>query len=145
MPDLRHSLTTAAPAASVYELVATPEGLARWWAADVVVHAADPLDVELGFFKRTTVYRLRRTEAKPGTRVVWACTTGREWAGTTLTFDLQGSGEKTALRFDHAGWRAETPYFIDCNTTWGGLLFRLRAAAEGRNPGPLFTLEGFAG
>jgi uncharacterized protein YndB with AHSA1/START domain len=145
MPDLRHSITIAAPAEAVFQLVAAPEGLARWWAADVEVHAANPLTVELGFFNRATVYRLERAEARPGTRVTWLCTTGKEWAGTRLEFDLLASGVKTALRFAHAGWEAETPYFVDCNTTWGGLLFRLRAAAEGRNPGPLFSNEGLAG
>ena len=49
------------------------------------------------------------------------------------------AGEKgTSLRFAHADWKAVTDYFTSCNTTWGGLLFWLRAAAEGRNPGPLF-------
>lgn len=45
---------------------------------------------------------------------------------------------QSLLRFSHAGWQAETEYFVSCNTTWGELMFRLKAAAEGKNPGPLF-------
>ncbi len=35
-------------------------------------------------------------------------------------------------------------YFVSCNTTWGELMFRLNAAAEGKTPGPLFSAIGLA-
>jgi hypothetical protein len=46
------------------------------------------------------------------------------------------------LRFTHAGWAAATDYFFSCNTTWGALMMRLKAAAEGKSPGPLFVKDG---
>lgn len=58
-----------------------------------------------------------------------------------LTFELMPGEQGTSLRFCHADWKAVTDYFTSCNTTWGGLLFRLRAAAEGCNPGPLFRRD----
>jgi hypothetical protein len=42
------------------------------------------------------------------------------------------------LRFRHADWKERTEFFVTCNTAWGALMYRLKAAAEGRNPGPLF-------
>jgi hypothetical protein len=32
----------------------------------------------------------------------------------------------------------EKDYFSSCNTTWAELMFRLKAAAEGKLRGPLF-------
>jgi hypothetical protein len=48
------------------------------------------------------------------------------------------------LDFFHAQWRSETPYFTSCNTTWGELMFRLKAAAEGKPRGPLFRRSALA-
>jgi len=42
------------------------------------------------------------------------------------------------VRFTHAGWESETDYFVSCTTTWGELMFRLKAAAEGKPRSPLF-------
>lgn len=48
------------------------------------------------------------------------------------------------MRFAHADWKAETDYFASCNTTWGELMYRLKAAAEGKTPRPLFSMVGMA-
>jgi len=29
------------------------------------------------------------------------------------------TGAATQLRFTHAGWQAETDYFVSCTTAWG--------------------------
>lgn len=74
----------------------------------------------------------------------WRSTTGEEWDGTRIVFRLKEDQGKTTVRFAHADWKAETYYFVSCNTTWGELMYRLKAAAEGKTPGPLFNMEGMA-
>jgi len=32
-------------------------------------------------------------------------------------------------RLTHGGSRSETEYFMNCNTTWGELIYQLKAAA----------------
>ena len=59
------------------------------------------------------------------------------------SFRLEPVQEGTLVRFVHSGWRDRSEYFTSCNTTWGALMFRLKAAAEGKAPGPLFTREGW--
>lgn len=142
MSDIHHRIEIAAPLGAVYALVSSGHGFARWWAADVTAGADGP--VELGFFRRATVYRLRPDELKPGSRALWRVESGQEWAGTRILFELEGRAEKTLLRFTHADWPEETDYFWSCNTTWGGLMFRLKAAAEGKGEGPLFTADGLS-
>lgn len=142
MPDLVHLISIAAPPGTLFPLVATAPGLAQWWAEDVGVSPDGA--VELRFFGGTTVYRLRpQTQLAPH-RAIWVCETGKEWAGTRLTFELTPGGPGTTLRFGHTGWREATEYFVSCNTTWGALLFRLRALAEGHALGPLFLRGGLA-
>jgi hypothetical protein len=135
MPDIRHAITIEAPAEQVYPLVSTAAGMGQWWAEDVSDGATG---VELGFFNRATVYRLQPGKMSSPHSTEWRCTSGKEWEGTRISFALEPKGWATELRFAHRDWKAETDYFISCNTTWGELMFRLKAAAEGKQPGPLF-------
>ena len=135
MADILHSIPVSATAEVVYALVSTASGFAKWWAEDVVEAGGG---VELGFFNRATTYRLRREIDQPPKRAEWACETGAEWIGSRLVFQIEPSGRETLVRFSHAGWASQTDYFTSCNTTWGELMYRLKAAAEGTSRGPLF-------
>jgi uncharacterized protein YndB with AHSA1/START domain len=139
MFDLVHSVQVAAPPATVFPFVSTAKGFARWWTADVTEVDGT---VELEFFNRDTVYRLRRNASEAPLLAEWLVETGKEWAGTRLLFRVQHSGTGSLLRFAHTGWRADSDYYVSCNTVWGALLFRLKCAAEGKSPGPLFTDDG---
>jgi hypothetical protein len=143
MPDIKHAIQIDASPAAVFPLVGTADGFKEWWAADVTEDRA-AASVELGFFNRSTIYRLRSNSIAAPLRAHWLCDSGKEWNGTRLLFDLADQNGRTQLRFTHAGWSAETDYFISCNTTWGELMFRLKSAAEGKKPGPLFTGTGLA-
>ena len=136
MADILHSLQISAPPETVHRLVSTAEGFRQWWAEDVSENAGA---VDLGFFNRTTLYRLRPQPSSTPSRIEWSVETGQEWAGTRLNFQLDPAGADTLLRFTHAGWAAPTDYFVSCNTVWGELMFRLKAAAEGAGRGPLFA------
>ena len=135
MPDNQHAIQIASKPEAIYPLIATSKGFGRWWAADIT---ESPGAGELGFFNRATVYRLRLEVDKPPVQAEWICETGDEWNGTHITFRLEGRGSGALLRFTHGGWRSETEYFVSCNTTWGELMYRLKAAAEGKSRGPLF-------
>jgi uncharacterized protein YndB with AHSA1/START domain len=141
MPDINHLIRIAAPPETVFPLTSTAKGFAEWWTVDVTEAAGA---VELGFFNRATVYRLQLTAVEAPTRVEWRCETGKEWVGTSIVFALATDGPDTLLRFTHRDWAAETDYFVSCNTTWGELMFRLKAAAEAKAPGPLFLAAGMA-
>ncbi len=139
MADIRHLIQIAAKPETIFPLVATAKGFTEWWAADVT----EPGGLaDLGFFNRTTVYQLRLVESKAPGEAEWACESGMEWAGTRIGFKLKAGGPGTVLQFAHAGWKAETDYFWSCNTTWGELMFRLKAATEGKGRGPLFLANG---
>jgi hypothetical protein len=135
MADIQHSIPIAAKPETIYPLIATAKGFGQWWAADITEFGGA---VDLGFFNRATIYRLRLKVDEPPTQAEWICETGDEWNGTHITFRLEGRASGTLLRFTHGGWRSETDYFLNCNTTWGELMYRLKSAAEGKPRGPLF-------
>lgn len=141
MPDIKHAILIDAPTERVFPLVSSAQGFRQWWAADVMENGEE---VDLGFFNRTTLYSLKPVCLTAPEAAEWFCQTGKEWEGTKLLFELSTRDKQTALRFTHAGWQAETDYFISCTTTWGELMFRIKSAAEGKKPGPLFTADGLA-
>ncbi len=141
MANIKMSVSIDAPPERVFPLAATPQGLARWWAADVSEREGR---ADLGFFKRSTIYRLQPVRSVAPSAAEWRCLGEGEWTGTRLVFELTKNDGKTRLRFTHADWKAETDYFIDCTATWGELMYRLKATVEGKNPGPLFSAEGLA-
>ena len=141
MADIKHSIPITTKPEAVYPLVATAKGFSLWWAEDVRESSGA---VELGFFKRSTVYRLKLETDKAPALAEWVCDSGDEWKGTHLIFRLEPANSGTLLRFTHAGWKGETDYFVACTTTWGELMYRLKAVAEGKRPGPLFRVAEIA-
>jgi hypothetical protein len=152
MSKIKLLIAIKAPAEQVFPLVATATGFVQWWAADITENGDE---VTLWFFKRSTEYRLRRTRAlapgdaaasvgAPAGGAEWLCLTGQEWQGTRIVFELAENKGMTLVRFTHADWKTETDYFTSCTTTWGELMFRLKAAAEGKARGPLFSATDMA-
>jgi hypothetical protein len=139
MADILHSVQTSASPEAILPLVSTAPGFARWWATDVTEKDGA---VELAFFDRQTVYRLKLQGRPSPRRTEWLCETGAEWCDTRLIFETEPRGIGALLRFAHAGWKSQTDYFVACTTTWGELMYRLKAEAEGQSRGPLFTSEG---
>jgi uncharacterized protein YndB with AHSA1/START domain len=144
MPTIKHSILIDASPERIFPLISSGRGFKQWWAADVTEDVPRDI-VMLGFFNRATVYELHPFKIVGPNYAEWAVQSGAEWKGTNLLFDLlpqEGTG--TLLRFSHMNWPAETDYFVACTTTWGELMFRLKSAAEGKMPGPLFSATGMA-
>ncbi|HKV03866.1 MAG TPA: hypothetical protein VJO53_02035 [Candidatus Acidoferrales bacterium] len=143
MASIKHSIGIEAAPERVYALISSGRGFAQWWAADVTEDSQTG-SVELGFFNRATLYRLKPARLAPPLHAEWLCTSGQEWSGTSLLFELTQNKSGSLLRFTHADWQGETDYFVSCTTVWGELMFRLKSAAEGKGPGPLFSATGMA-
>ncbi len=140
MPDLMHEIPIDAAPEKVYAALATQSGLRGWWTADTVAEEKVGGSAEFGFDKRSMVFRMRIEELVPPKRVVWSCSGDHEeWKGTKLTWEIAQKDRRSVLRFRHANWRESSSFFAICNSTWGELMYRLKAYAEGKNPGPHWT------
>jgi uncharacterized protein YndB with AHSA1/START domain len=140
MPDLLHHIPIEAPPKTVYAALATETGLRGWWTADTVAEESVGGHAQFGFNQRAITFRMTIEELAPPTRVVWSCHGDPdEWNGTRLIWDISAAGQGSVLRFRHANWRDSSDFFAMCNSTWGELMYRLKAYAEGKNPGPHWT------
>jgi hypothetical protein len=142
LPQIRHAIFIAAPTERVHELVSEPRGFSQWWSEDVTEDKA-ARTVDLGFFNRATVYRLalyawQRHKAPNGRANPARNGRARGWCLTPRP--------KTAARCCHSRTRIGRPKPITSwiVITWGELMFRLKACAEGKAPGPLFTRNAMA-
>lgn len=134
MPDILHRISIDAPQERVHDLVATTDGIARWW-------TGRPLDGDSALGSSFGVYF--GDAAKPAAvmevvsdtpdEVAWRVVEGPgEWIDTIITFALKGVGDGgTTLLFSHAGWRAATEFMSGCTTNWGAYLTSLKNGVEG--------------
>ena len=70
------------------------------------------------------------TEFVPGKKVVWHVTDAEltfvkdktEWIGTDIVFEIAKKGDKTELRFTHAGLVPAFECYGGCSGAWGALV-----------------------
>jgi hypothetical protein len=152
MATLRHQVRIDAPAAKVYEALATAEGLGSWWAPHtsdedehglVLVHSPGPAHGDV---------RMRVRDRTPGRRVEWeivsthpARSPASAWTGTHVVFEIaeraspghwlgmENEGAPMAvLDFLHTGWDEDSEFLGFCNYAWGLTLDLLRQWCESR-------------
>jgi uncharacterized protein YndB with AHSA1/START domain len=132
MPDIRHRVGIAAPQNRVYEMLATKDGLAKFWTRQVEGDARVGGKLRFFFGKPEPSAVMEVVELSPDDRVQWRCVNGpAEWVGTTITFDLTISGGETVLLFTHANWREPVEFMHHCSTKWATVLIGLRSGLEG--------------
>ena len=138
MAEILHRLNINAPPETVFDTIATPQGIRLWWTDDSTSEPAVGSVSVFKFMNGEVVFRMRIDEYEPGRRLVWTCLGDYdEWNGTTLTwrFDPTDDG-KTVLNLAHSGWASTEKEYPQCNESWGHLLHVVRDVAEGRETEP---------
>src|SRR5690606_28348320 len=109
MADIIHRIGIRAPAAKVYEAVATVPGVAGWWTRATTGTAGAGGKVNARFHKdgkEIGDMDFEMTRLTPGRKVHWRILTGPpEWIGTEVTFDLAQDGDVTIVNFGHRNWQ----------------------------------------
>ncbi len=132
MAEIRHRIGIGAQQDTVYEALATTEGLAGWWTRtiDGTSERGGTLRFLFGSADRSAVMDV--TELDPGRRVGWRCVGGPdEWIDTDVTFDLTPGDGETVLQFTHANWSEPVEFMAHCSTKWALFLLGLKAGLEG--------------
>ena len=134
MVGIMHRIGIKAPAAKVYEAVATARGVAGWWTRDTSGSAENGGTVTSRFHKDGEeighmVYEV--TPLEPDREVRWRFTDGPpEWIGTDATFQLTQEGDMTILNFGHRNWREPVEFMAHCSMKWAVFLLSLRDLVE---------------
>lgn len=127
MPEILHRLTLPANPSEVYEQLTTAEGLSRWWTTDVRAQAKVGTKATFGFCEGRRL-EMRVVALEPDETVVWECTGGdQEWVGTTITFSLKRTPDRTELLLAHTGWQSTAGHLPDCSFQWARYLLSLQA------------------
>jgi uncharacterized protein YndB with AHSA1/START domain len=134
MPDILQRISIDAPRERVHDLIATTDGIARWW-------AGRPLDGDSTAGSRFAVYfgdadtpaAVMKVQSDTPDEVAWRVVAGPDsWIDTVITFALHRSNDGgTTLLFTHAGWREASEFMSGCSTNWGAYLTGLKTGAEG--------------
>ena len=134
MPNILHRISIDAPPQRVHELIASTDGIARWW-------TGRPLDGEHTVGDRFRVYfgeaerpaAVMEVLADASDQVVWRVVDGpATWIDTRITFALRPAGQSgTTLLFTHAGWREASEFMSGCSTNWAAYLTGLKTGSEG--------------
>ena len=134
MPDILHRISIDAPPERVHDLIATTEGVARWWTGRQLTgesSAGSRFSVYFGDASEPAAV-MEVTADKPD-EVTWRVVNGpAEWIDTLITFTLRPAASGgTTLLFTHAGWAEASEFMSGCSTNWGAYLTSLKTGAEG--------------
>jgi uncharacterized protein YndB with AHSA1/START domain len=133
MPDILHRITIDAPSQRVHDLIATTDGLARWWTGrplDGSAEIGDRFAVYIGEADKPTA--VMRVLSDTPDEITWRVEEGPgSWIDTLITFALRRDGvDRTTLLFTHAGWQEASELMSGCSTNWGAYLTSLKTGAE---------------
>ncbi|HTR71824.1 MAG TPA: SRPBCC domain-containing protein [Mycobacteriales bacterium] len=134
MPDILHRISIDAPPAAVHDLIASTDGIARWWTGREVEgdsRVGGEFSVYFGDAARPAASM--QTLADQADEIAWRVVGGPDsWVGTVITFALRPSNaDGTTLLFTHAGWEQASEFMSGCSTNWGAYLTSLKHGAEG--------------
>jgi hypothetical protein len=111
----------------VFEAVLNVRG---WWSGEIE-GPTDELGGEFTYRYQDIHYSKQRvTELVPGKRVVWLVLDSylefiedkREWNGSRVIFDIARKGDKTEVRFTHAGLVPAHECYGACSSAWSSYI-----------------------
>ena len=133
MPDILHRISIDAPADRVHELIASPDGIARWWtghAVDGETGVGNRFAVRFGAADRPAA--VMQVVVDTPDEVTWRVVEGPgEWIDTVVRFTLRpGLDGGMTLLFSHADWHEASEFMSGCSTNWGAYLTSLKTGTE---------------
>jgi uncharacterized protein YndB with AHSA1/START domain len=131
MADILQEFAIKAPRERVFEAMATPMGLDRWWTKSATGEAKQNAEYGLSFGPGHE-WRGKVTRYAPGSAFELQIThADPDWMGTRVGFHLdpQSDGE-TRVRFFHTGWPEDNAHWRISCYCWAMYLRLLRRYLE---------------
>ena len=137
MATIRHQLSIGAPVDTVYEAIATAEGIGTWWDQETRSETDRGVVLEHHPGPEHGVVKLRVVELVPDRRVEWECISthpasspASAWTGTHFIFELSGHGRATDVDFRQTGYDERSAFFNSNTEAWGQVLQNLKRVVE---------------
>lgn len=140
MADILHQITIEATPSDIYAALTTINGIKNWWTDACELASQEGGQCKFWFDQKSTVLTMRAQRLLPDQRVFWRCIGGpKEWVNTELWWEItQTSPQQCRVDFKHMNWANDEGSFALCNSTWGGLMHRLKQSCESQVREPLF-------
>lgn len=130
MVHIEHIQYVNAPLSRVYEVLTTARGLAEVRTQDLTFTAQIDAVNEFRFGDEHPT-KMVIVELVPNTKMTWQCIdSDPEWIGTSVSFELEQRGGKTAVTLKHTDWREVTEFYRFCNYNWAIFLLSLKQYCE---------------
>ena len=141
--DITHNLRINASAETVYNAVATSQGIKGWWCINSAVSEEEGGQSLLKFNKQGMIVDMGfRTETlEPNQKVIWQCVAmlNPAWIGTKIVTEITPDGSGCQVRFAHTDfdekWTGQEP-FEQTRGTWGHFVASLVSYCESGNGQP---------
>jgi len=129
MADIVHKISVNSPAETVYNAIATVDGLKGWWTENVEGESEEGKQLSFNFPETDPVMDIM--ELIPHEIIKWKCADSvKEWKDTILTFELEEKDGVTELLFAQSGWEDQSEFFAHCNTKWAVFMLSLKHLCE---------------
>jgi len=130
MADILHRFHVAAPAAEVFEAIATREGLNAWWTLDAQGRAVPDTSWRF-FFSKDFDWKGRTVSVSPGKLIEWVFTDAEpDWTGTKLRIELKPVSGGTSVEFSHTDWNEASDHYRTSSFCWALYLRLLKRYVE---------------
>lgn len=140
MHCIKHLIHINAKPETIYKALSTIDGLSSWWTS--LTSGESKINEIIEFrFDEPYYMRMKVLELLENRKVLWECIEAEEdWIGTLISFDIEGDGNNSILRFKHDKWPTHDDFFSHCNLSWAKYLISLRLYIESGKGAP-FRLE----
>lgn len=126
---IHHRLLIEKPVENVYEALTTQKGLAGWWTPETVARPEAGSISKFSFDSHSIEIKVEAL--RPYSLVKWSTLQASdEWAGTSMTFELQPHAKGTILIFHHEGWQGYCEHLASCSYDWALFLRSLKFLCE---------------
>lgn len=128
MATIYHQVGIQAPLKTVYDAIATTEGVTQWWTQT----SGDPAKGgELQFAFDDHIVRATVSKNTPQHYVEWTVAgDAGEWLDTRICFELDQKEDQVMVNFQHADWTQASRFMGHCSTKWAVFLLSLKDYLE---------------
>jgi len=130
MADILHDFFVKAPAAKVFDKIATPAGLDQWWTKSCSGEPQAGATYDLGFGPEYQ-WKAVVTKFQPAEEFELAMSkSDSDWRESKLTFKIEDKPGGCQVRFSHKGWPESNEHYRISSYCWAMYLRLLKLNAE---------------